>query len=356
MGGVAVKRFRTCILGATGIVGQHFIRILHGHPFFEIIALTASPRSQGLEFRNATDWIVSESIPPDVYDMIVQETHLEKILKQDPDIIFSALPSDAASDIESQLAREGLAVFSNAGAHRMEQVVPILVPEVNPDHLGLVNHQDYGTGFIITNSNCSTSGLVMVLRPLVEYGIRNITVTTFQAVSGAGRRGVSSMDILGNVIPFIAREEEKIAMETCKILGRLENGRVIPAKFDVDASCTRVPVMNGHLESVVVEFEEPVSLDIATKAMSDFTGEPQALNLPTAPLRPLIVMQEHDRPQPKRDLSLSEPDLGMAVKVGRLRGNRNRLSMFLLVHNTIRGAAGASVLNAEFARAKGVLK
>ena len=351
-----MKRLRACILGATGIVGQHFIRILHGHPYFEITAITASTSSQGFEFRKTTDWIVSESIPPDVSDMTVQETHLRTILKQDPDIVFSALPSTVASDIESELARAGLPVFSNAGAHRMEQEVPILIPEVNPDHLDLVNHQAYGTGFIVTNSNCSTSGLVLALRPLVEYGIRNITVTTFQAVSGAGRRGVSSMDILGNVIPFISKEEEKIALETCKILGHLENGRVTPAPFDVNASCTRVPVMDGHLESVVVDFEDPIDANTITKVMNGFTGEPQVLNLPTAPDRPLIIMQEADRPQPKRDLSIIEPDFGMAVKVGRIRVHRNRLNMFLLVHNTIRGAAGASVLNAEFARAKGVLK
>lgn len=351
-----MKRLRICILGATGIVGQHFIRILHDHPFFEIVAVTASPCSEGLEFGKATDWIVSGSIPPDVSNMVVQETQLGKILKVDPDIIFSALPSGVALDIESDLARAGLPVFSNAAAHRMEEAVPILIPEVNPEHLKLVNYQDYGDGFIITNSNCSTSGLVMVLRPLIEYGIRNITVTTFQAVSGAGRKGVASMDILNNVIPFISREEEKIANETCKILGHLENGRVVSAPFDMNASCARVPVLDGHLESVVIEFEAPVNAETATKTMSGYTGEPQALKLPTAPPRPLITMYEQDRPQPKRDLTLSEPELGMAVRVGRIRAHQNRLNMFLLVHNTIRGAAGASVLNAEFARAKGVLK
>jgi aspartate-semialdehyde dehydrogenase len=350
-----VKRLRTCILGATGIVGQHFVRILQDHPFFEITTVTASPRSQGLAFSNATDWIVSGSVPREVRDMVVQKTQLGEILKQDPDIVFSALPSSIASDIESELARAGIPVFSNAGSHRLDQTVPILIPEVNPEHLSLITHQDYGSGFIVTNSNCSTSGLVMVLKPLVEYGIHNIIVTTFQAVSGAGRKGVSSMDILSNFIPFISNEEEKIAVETCKILGYLENGRITPAHFDVNASCTRVPVLDGHLESVVIEFEDPLDVDTVTKAMSIFTGEPQNLNLPTAPVRPLIVMQEPDRPQPKRDLSLSEPNLGMAVMVGRIRCNQNRLSMFLLVHNTVRGAAGASVLNAEFARAKGVL-
>jgi len=351
-----LKRLRTCVLGATGIVGQQFIRILHDHPFFEVTGVTASQHSDGLEFRDATDWIVSENIPTEVCDMVVKETQLEKILRLDPDIIFSALPSGAAFDVESNLAREGQPVFSNAAAHRMEETVPILIPEVNPEHLMLVNYQDYRDGFIATNSNCSTSGLVMVLRPLIEYGIQNVTVTTFQAVSGAGRKGVASMDILNNIIPFISGEEEKMVRETCKILGHLENGRVVSAPFEVNASCARVPVLEGHLESVVVEFELPFDSETAIKTIGGFTGEPQALKLPTAPLQPLIIMSQQDRPQPKRDLALSEPGLGMAVKVGRIRVHQNRLSLFLLVHNTIRGAAGASILNAEYAKAKGVLK
>ena len=238
----------------------------------------------------------------------------------------------------------------------MDDDVPILIPEINPSHLDLVKEQNYGDGFIVTNSNCSTSGLVFGLKPLEKFGIRSVTVSTYQAVSGAGRKGVSSMDILGNVIPFISNEEEKMVIETKEILGTLENGKVKPADFDVNASCVRVPVQDGHLESIVVDLEESVEVEHIIETMKGFTGEPQSLNLPTAPLKPIEVLNESDRPQPKRDLSVEEGNLGMTVKIGRIRKQGGRLNMFLLVHNTIRGAAGASVLNAEFAQAREVFR
>ncbi len=349
-----MSRLRACILGATGMVGQQFIRILEDHPQFEPVVLTASSRSKNKEYRTATDWIVSNDIPESVGNIDVIETSSEEILIQEIDLVFSALPSNVAFNIESELARSGLPVFSNAGAHRMDATVPILIPEINPSHLGLIKEQEYGDGFIVTNSNCSTSGLVFGLKPLLEFGIQSVTVSTYQAISGAGRNGVSSMDILGNVIPFISNEEEKIVSETKEILGNLENGKVTPVSFDVNASCVRVPVQDGHLESIVVDLEESVEIEQVTNIMNNFTGEPQSLNLHTAPSHPIVVLNESDRPQPKRDLSLEEGDLGMTVKIGRLRKQGDRLNMFLLVHNTIRGAAGASVLNAEFALAKGV--
>lgn len=351
---MSLDKLRACVLGATGMVGQHFIRILENHPTFEVVAVTASERSVGKKYSAATDWIVSNMIPKNVEDEKVLATNSDEILKQDVDLVFSALPSSTAFDIESNLAQGGLPVFSNAGAHRMDADVPILIPEINPHHLELVKEQDYGDGFIVTNSNCSTSGLVFGLKPLQEFGIKFVTVSTYQAVSGAGRRGVSSMDILGNVIPFISNEEEKMASETKEILGSLESGRVKPATFDVNASCVRVPVQDGHLESIVVDLEESVEVDHIIEIMNNFTGEPQSLHLPTAPSQPIVVLNESDRPQPKRDLSLDKGDLGMTVKIGRLRKQGGRLNMFLLVHNTMRGAAGASVLNAEFALAKGV--
>ena len=344
-------RLRACVLGATGIVGQHFVRLLQDHPSFELVAVTASEQSHGKRYTDATDWIVSEQVSKSSKDLSVQLTTVQDILQQSPDIIFSALPSEIAYQIESDLAQEGLPVFSNAGAHRMDPVVPILIPEVNPDHLMLIEHQDYGDGFIITNSNCSTSGLVMVLRPLVDFGIQRVTVTTFQAVSGAGRRGIAALDILNNVIPFIPREEEKMVMETKEILGTLSDGRIIPASLDVNASCARVPVRDGHLESVVIDFTYPTDRNTIIDELESFIGEPQRLRLPIAPKHPIIVMQQEDRPQPKRDLSSN----GMEVHVGRLRVQGSRLNIFLLVYNTIRGAAGASVLNAEFAKAKGVI-
>jgi len=351
-----VGKLRACVLGATGIVGQHFVRILVGHPLFEIVAVTGSPRSIGKEYSQATDWIVSRDLPGLVGQMNVQATTPACVLKADVDVIFSALPSSVAYDIEAELARNDFPVFSNAGAHRMDEDVPILIPEINPAHLDLIKEQKFGDGFIITNSNCSTSGLVFGLKPLQQFGIISVIVSTYQAVSGAGRTGVSSMDILGNVIPFISNEEEKMIAETKKILGTLENSKVVPASFDVNASCVRVPVQDGHLESVVLNLEEPVDIEHVCELMRNFRGEPQALELPTAPSQPIVVLSSQDRPQPKRDLSLGDGDLGMVVKVGRLRKQGDRLNMFLLVHNTIRGAAGAAVLNAEFAHAKGVFR
>lgn len=349
-----MAKLRTCVLGATGVVGQQFIRILENHPSFEVSVVTASQNSVGAEYGAATDWIVSSAVPDSVQNIDVTATVSKEILKQDVDLVFSALPSVVAFNIEAELAEGGLPVFSNAGAHRMEDDVPILIPEINPSHLDLVKEQNYRDGFIVTNSNCSTSGLVFGLKPLEKFGIRFVTVSTYQAVSGAGRNGVASMDILGNVIPFISYEEEKLVIETKEILGTFDNGKVKPADFDVNASCARVPVLDGHLESIVVDLEESVEVDRIIETMKGFTGEPQSLNLPTAPSTPIEVLNESDRPQPKRDLSVEEGDLGMAVKIGRIRKQGAHLNMFLLVHNTIRGAAGASVLNAEFALARGM--
>ncbi len=349
-----MDKLRTCVLGATGMVGQHFIRILEDHPKFEVVAITASERSIGKKYRDATDWIISRTIPENIDEVRVIATNSDEILRQDIHLVFSALPSSTAFDIESELAHTGLPVFSNAGAHRMDDDVPILIPEINPQHLELVKEQQYGDGFIVTNSNCSTSGLVFGLKPLQEFGIKSVTVSTYQAVSGAGRNGVSSLDILGNVIPFISNEEEKMVLETKEILGDFENGRVTPATFDMNATCVRVPVQDGHLESVVVDLEESVEIGHIADVMNNFTGEPQSLQLHTAPPKPIVVLEESDRPQPKRDLFYEKGDIGMTVKIGRLRKQGARFNMILLVHNTIRGAAGASVLNAEFALSKGV--
>ena len=346
-----MKKLRVGILGATGIVGQHFVKILHNHPSFELVLLTASQHSSGMQYSDATDWIASPEIPPDVSEAEVKKTDVQTILEHEIDIAFSSLPSTIASKVEGDIARAGIPVFSNAGAYRNEDTVPILIPEINPDHISLIDSQEYDHGFIITNSNCSTSGLVFGLKPLMQFGIKSVMVTTFQAVSGAGRHGVASLDILGNVLPFIANEETKLENETKKILGKLEGLKVKHADFEINASCARVPVMNGHLESVVVELEHEISVEETKDAFVQFTGEPQKLQLTSAPEKPIICCSENDRPQPKRDLD----DLGMAVKIGRVRRKGARLNFFLLVHNTIRGAAGASVLNAEFALAKGHL-
>ena len=274
-----MKKLRAGILGATGVVGQQFVRILSNHPFFETVVVTGSARSSGKPYKDATDWIVTNNPPENVTDLDVLDTNTKVILRNDIDLVFSSLPSDVAYSIEDELASAGVPVFSNAGAHRMKESVPILIPEINPNHLNLVSSQQYGEGFIVTNSNCSTSGLVFGLKPLMDFGINDVIVTTYQAVSGAGRNGVGSMDILGNVIPYISNEETKIAQETQIILGCKENGKIVPAPFDVNASCARVPVLNGHLESVVVQLEREFSVDQIIEAFNSFSGEPQALSL-----------------------------------------------------------------------------
>ncbi|MGY5876616.1 MAG: aspartate-semialdehyde dehydrogenase [Candidatus Thorarchaeota archaeon] len=349
-------KLRVCVLGATGLVGQQFVRLLHDHPRFELVSLAASSNSAGKSYRESTEWAIEGTIPDKVADICVVETHLDEIVSNNVDIAFSGLPGDVALDIEADLASEGVYVFSNAGAHRRNPSVPILIPEINPEHLPLVKLQDFGAGFIVTNSNCSTSGLVFGLKPLMKYGIEQVFVTTYQAISGAGKTGVASMDILGNVIPYIGGEEEKVEWETREILGNLEDGGVIPAKFDVNASCARVPVVNGHLESVAIRFSKDVGIDQIVSDFENFTGEPQNLNLSMAPDNPIEVLNQEDRPQPVRDLTHENDPHGMAVKIGRIRKKGAFLNFFLLVHNTMRGAAGASVLNAEYALSKGYLK
>lgn len=346
-----MSRLSAGILGATGMVGQQFIRLLTEHPYFEPVLLTGSDRSAGKNYASSTEWVVSGSLPEWVADMQVKDTSVASVLADGVDVVFSALPGSVAYEIEKQIATAGTPVFSNASAHRMEPMVPILLPEINPDHLGLISFQEYTPGFIITNSNCSTAGLVFGLRPLMQFGIRQVIVTTYQAVSGAGRTGVGSLAIIGNVIPYIDDEEAKLESEPMKILGTMDGNRVIEPPFRIHANCARVPVLDGHLESVVIEFEEEVSEREVSKAFSDFDG----VNLPSAPIKPISLLTDADAPQPRRDLIQSSDDTGMAVKIGRIRSKGTLVSFFLLVHNTVRGAAGASILNAEFALESGIL-
>ncbi|MFW9864138.1 MAG: aspartate-semialdehyde dehydrogenase, partial [Candidatus Thorarchaeota archaeon] len=301
-----MSKLKACVMGATGIVGQHFVRALDDHPYFELSLVTASERSEGVEYGEITDWIVSERVPDAARQLQVNRTDAEAIASNGVDLVFSALPSGRAYDIEAELASRGLPVFSNAGAHRMSAHVPILIPEVNPEHLGLIDSQEYDGGYIVTNSNCSVSGLVFGLKPLMPFVIKTVTVSTYQALSGAGRNGVASIDIQGNVIPFIANEEDKMRIEGQKILGTFQDGLVKPADFKVYASCARVPVMDGHLESVVVEFDAPIDVDEASQILSVFSGPPQELRLPTAPEKPITLLEEQDRPQPRRDISVTE--------------------------------------------------
>jgi aspartate-semialdehyde dehydrogenase len=350
-----MNKIKAAVMGSTGLVGQQFVRLLDNHPQFELVALTSSPRSAGQPYERAIDWAVGGDVPESAARLKVLDTNPDAVMRESPEIVFSALPPAPADGIERSLRERGARVFSNAGAHRMDPDVPLLIPEINPGHLELARRQlaRYG-GFIATNSNCSTSGLALVLKPLQKFGIRDVLVTTFQSISGAGRRGLAAMDIAGNVIPLIRNEEEKMERESRKILGELSDQGVTPAPFSVSATCCRVPVREGHLMSAVIRFAEDVSPDAARDALASFRGVPQELGLTTAPEWPVIVRDEEDRPQPVLDVHAGRPGRasGMSVSVGRIRGRHGAISLVLLVHNTIRGAAGTCVLAAELAFAE----
>ncbi|HHT18639.1 MAG TPA: aspartate-semialdehyde dehydrogenase [Methanobacterium sp.] len=337
------------ILGATGMVGQRFIQLLEDHPKFEITALTASQRSAGKKYQDAVTWHMDTPIPEAVEDTVVVDT--DPSLVKDVDIVFSALPSENAAVVEPKFAEAGMKVASNASAMRMEPDVPLVIPEVNPEHLDLIETQQKNRGwegFIVTNPNCSTIALVLTLKPLYDqYNINRVYVSTMQAVSGAGYNGVPSMAILDNLVPFIGEEEEKMEEETRYLLGNFDGDIVEPASFGLSTSCHRVPVVDGHTEAVFMEMDENFELDDVKKSLKDYKALPQKLNLYSAPKNPIIVREEDNRPQPRMDRMMER---GMAVTVGRLRIDANipkSLKYVLLGHNTIRGAAGASILNAE---------
>lgn len=342
------------VLGATGMVGQQFVRLLQDHPWFEITVLTASERSAGRPYGEACKWIVPGEMPPALREVIVQPTTPEL----DCRVVFSALPSSVAGPIEEELAAAGFFVFSKAASHRMDPDVPLLITEVNPDHLALIHVQrrrrGWDRGFIVTDPNCSTVALAMALKPLHDrFGVREVLVTTMQALSGAGYPGVSGFDIVDNVVPYIRDEEEKMESEPLKILGQLEEERIHPAELAISAQCNRVNVLDGHLEALSVRLEGEASAEEIIEAWQTFRGLPQELKLPSAPEQPIIVRPERDRPQPRLDRDAGR---GMAVTIGRLRPCPLLGWKFLaLVHNTIRGAAGTSILDAELMKVQGYL-
>jgi len=348
-----VDRLRVGILGATGMIGQRFFTLLHGHPGFELVAMYASARRHGSTLASA--WRLPDSPGPEASGLEIREGSVDAVRGDRLDLVFSALPASAAA-VEAELAAAGVAVFSNASAHRLDAGVPLLVPEVNPDHLGLLGNN--GPGFVVTNPNCTVTGLALVLHAL-RRAVRfdRVFVTSYPALSGAGFDGPSAMDSHGNVLPHIPSEEDKLAAETPKILGRLDGQAIVPADIRVYANCARVPVRDGHLEAVTLECEERVDLGEIAAALAGFRGLPQEKRLPTAPESPILVRTEADRPQPARDVYAGTPSRarGMAVTVGRLRADGAVLRLFLLVNNTIRGGAGGSVLNAELAHATGHL-
>ena len=353
-----MKKIKTAILGCNGLVGRQFARLLDNHPYFELLCLTASMRSSGMRYAASITNGQALAISEKTASLTIRETTAAAIIESGARVVFSALPAAVSGELELELRRNGLFIFTNASSHRMDAMVPLLIPEVNAPHLDLAKEQlrEY-PGFIVTNSNCVVAGLAMALKPLSAYGVQAVTVTTFQAISGAGQRGVAAWDIMGNVIPYIADEEEKIARETKKILGTLAGKKIRDHDLEIFPSCSRVPVKNGHLQSVTVEFSAPVAENEIATALSGFTAQPQQMALPTAPLRPIIVHDGADRPQPALDVNAGEPTRarGMAVTVGRLRSRGQRCSFFLLVHNTLRGAAGGCVLNAELAVKRGFI-
>jgi aspartate-semialdehyde dehydrogenase len=325
------------------MVGQQFIVQLANHPWFRIAWLGASERSEGRKYRDLA-WRLSVPRPAEVEDMVVETAAPGRA----PRLMFSGLDSKVAGEIEKAFAAAGHFVVSNARNFRMEQFVPLLIPEVNPDHLKLIPLQQQSknwTGAIVTNPNCATVPLAMALAAVREFQPSRVVISTMQAVSGAGYPGVPSLDILGNVVPFIDGEEEKIQSETQKILGTLEIDRVVPHPMVVSASTTRVPVINGHTETISVSFNRKPALEEIVAAFRRFTGKPQQHGCPSAPKQPLIVMEEPNRPQPRMDV---EREGGMAVFIGRVRPCPVFDYKFVaLGHNTVRGAAGAAVLNAE---------
>lgn len=346
------RKYRVGILGATGTVGQRFIRLLEDHPQFEVTALAASDRSQGKAYHEACAWRLGGEMPARVRGMEVSPP----APPLDCELVFSSLPGGIARQSEEAFARAGYPVISNSSALRMDEDVPLLIPEVNHEHLALLDTQararDFRQGFVVTNPNCSTIMLAMALAPLqARFGVEAAVATTLQALSGAGYPGVASLDINDNVLPFIESEEEKIETETLRILGHVKAGRVEPAPLSVSAQCHRVNVSDGHLAAVRVKLARRATLEELREAFASFRSLPQELGLHSAPATPFVVRDEPDRPQPRLDRDAGG---GMSVTVGRILPDQVLDFRFVaLSHNTVRGAAGAAILNAELLIATG---
>lgn len=340
--------YRVGILGATGAVGQKFIRLLQDHPWFTIAALGASSRSAGKRYYDAANWIESIDIPAPVAGLLVQECEPDKF--SDIDFVFSGLDSSVAGEVERSFAEAGIPVISNAKNYRTDPTVPLLIPEVNPDHIDLIKTQTFtanGKGWIITNPNCVAVPLTTSLKPLHDrYGVDSVILTSMQAVSGAGYPGVPSLDIMGNVIPLISDEEPKIHAEPMKLLGTLKDDKLTNANFPIQATATRVPVINGHLLSVTVGLNsKPGSADEVKDLYRNWKSPIVDLELPSAPDHPIFYHDDERYPQPRMH---ADDERGMRTSIGRLRkSNVLDLSYVAMAHNTVRGAAGGAILNAE---------
>lgn len=345
------------ILGATGAVGQKFIRLLQNHPWFEITALGASERSAGKKYREASNWIEDVELPDAIAEMIVQTC--DPNVMDEVDFVFSGLDSSVAFEIEGSFARAGIPVISNAKNYRQDPTVPLLVPEVNPDHIDLIKTQTFtedGSGWIVTNPNCVAVPLSLALKPIYDaFGIDALVVTTMQAISGAGYPGVPSLDILGNVVPYIAGEEDKIAPETQKLLGKLTKGGIETSSYPVQATCTRVPTLNGHMAAVTVKLTNaPSDIEEVKQVIRAFKNPIAKLNLPFAPLEVIKLHEQERFPQPRLH---ADHENGMQLHMGRLRkAEVFDISFVCMAHNTIRGAAGGAILNAELLVKKDMLK
>jgi aspartate-semialdehyde dehydrogenase len=349
------KKLRAGVLGATGIVGQRLVQLLADHPWFELTEVAASERSSGKAYAEAVRGHLDAPIPAVARDLVVKGLHPSL----ECDFVFSALDSSVAGPAEEDFARAGYPVVSNSRNHRTDPDVPLLIPEVNAAHLDAIPQQQknrgYDTGFIVTNPNCSTAGLVIVLKPLADaFGLEKIFVVTLQAISGAGYPGVPALDIHGNVVPFISGEEEKMESEPQKLLGKWDGSRFVDAGLGISAHCNRVPVVDGHLECVSIGLKKVASLGEVREALSSFEVDAELAALPTAVRNPIVVLEEENRPQPRRDVNAGN---GMAAVVGRIREcPLLDVKLTLLSHNLVRGAAGAALLNAELLAARGFFK
>ena len=348
-----MSRIPVAVLGATGMVGQRFIQLLAHHPNFVVAAVTGSGRSAGRSYGEACRWVLDTPMPADVVGLPV----LSEDAALEPRLVFSALPSDAAARHEARLAATGHIVCSNASHHRMDADVPLLMPEVNPQHLGLLTTQRRlrgWSGAIVTNPNCTSMPVTMVLKPLLDaFGLSRVLVFSMQALSGAGYPGVPSYDMIDNVVPYIGGEEAKLSAEPMKMLGALRDEQIVAADYRASSHCNRVPVLEGHTVALSIELERKATPAEVADVLAQWRALPQQLALPSAPPQPVIVRREDDRPQPRRDRMNGN---GMATTVGRIRPCEVLdIKLVALSHNTIRGAAGASILNAELMLAEGWL-
>lgn len=352
------QKIKVGVLGATGSVGQRFMQLLDGHEWFDVVALGASPRSAGKLYSDAVNWKQSVPIPQKMAEVVVSQCDPEASEFKDVKIVFSGLDAAFASEVEENFAKRGVAVFSNTRCHRMDPDVPILIPTVNLHHLDIIDRQKqmrgFGDGFIITNANCSTTAMVIGLKPIAEkFGIESVIVSTMQAISGAGYPGLSGMDILDNVVPFINTEEQKMETESLKILGTVRDGHFINADMKISAMCNRVHVLDGHTECLSIKLKKPATSEEVIDAIKNYPSVTKDLGLPSAPDHDVYYNPAPDRPQPRMDRMVGN---GYTVTVGRVREcNIADIRLVLFGHNTIVGAAGGSILNAELCVAKGLI-